>query len=129
MATVKKVVQRAMRLLALTESGEVPSHAEMADAVDALNAMLHEWALNGIPLNHVDVEITDTLAYPDDHTNPIVYNLAIHMAPEYGVSASAETIAIADNGYSMLQNFYHDPPDAETDAALDPYYSPNWFPY
>jgi hypothetical protein len=129
MATVKKIAQRALRLLSITESGEVPSHEEMSDAVDSLNAMLHEWELNSIPLNHVDAGVDDTLPYPENHTNPIIYNLAIQLAPEYGASTPAEVVAMADNGYSMLQNYYFDPPDAETDPALHPYYNPNRFFY
>lgn len=125
MATVKKVVKKALRLLAVTESGEVPSSEEMDDAVDSLNSMLHSWQLKSIPLNHIDVGIADTLPYPEDHTDAITHNLAIYMAPEYGVSATVEVIAVAESGFDALQNFYCDPEAATTDPALDPYFNPN----
>ena len=125
MATVKKVVKRALRLLAVTESGETPEHDEFADALDALNSMLSSWELKSIPLNHVELKIGDTLAYPENHTDPITYNLAIYLAPEYGVTASLEVIAIADAGFAALQNYYCDPSAAKTDPALDPYFNPN----
>jgi len=45
---------------------------------------------------------TDTLVFPEYYEEPIVYNLAIRLAPEYGKSVSAEVAAIAKSSYNDL---------------------------
>lgn len=39
--------------------------------------------------------VTDTLVFPAYYEEPLIYNLAIRLAPEYGKTASAEVVAIA----------------------------------
>ena len=46
--------------------------------------------------------VSDTLAFPPNHEEALVYNLAVRIAPEYGVRMSAEAIAIAGNSYDAL---------------------------
>ncbi len=48
--------------------------------------------------------VTDTLAFPLYYQEPIVYNLAIRLAPEYGKSVSAEVAAIAESSLKVLTN-------------------------
>ena len=44
----------------------------------------------------------DTLAMPLNYEEPIIYNLAVRLAPEFGVSASPEVVAIARSSYDRL---------------------------
>jgi len=46
--------------------------------------------------------VSDTLAFPPNYEEVLVYNLAVRIAPEYGVRMSAEAIAIAGNSYDAL---------------------------
>lgn len=46
--------------------------------------------------------ITDTLQMPVIYEEPIIYNLAVRMAPEFGKAAPMEVVAIATDGYNRL---------------------------
>jgi len=46
--------------------------------------------------------VTDTLAFPPNYEEPIIYNLALRIAPEYGVQMSAEAVRMANDGYDAL---------------------------
>lgn len=48
--------------------------------------------------------ITDTLQMPVIYEEPIIYNLAVRMAPEFGKAAPMEVVAIATDGYNRLIN-------------------------
>jgi hypothetical protein len=45
---------------------------------------------------------TDTLVFPAYYEEPLIYNLAIRLAPEYGKTASAEVVAIAKSSYTDM---------------------------
>lgn len=47
---------------------------------------------------------TDTLIFPGYYEEPMIYNLAIRLAPEYGKTASAEVALVAKNSLDDLQN-------------------------
>ena len=44
----------------------------------------------------------DTIAFPENYEEPVIYNLAIRIAPEYGKTISPEVAAIAESGYNAL---------------------------
>jgi len=46
--------------------------------------------------------LADTIAFPPNYEEALIYNLAIRIAPEYGVSLSAETVGIAKSSYNDL---------------------------
>uniref|UniRef100_A0A6M3K656 Tail protein n=2 Tax=viral metagenome TaxID=1070528 RepID=A0A6M3K656_9ZZZZ len=48
--------------------------------------------------------ITTDVAFPPEYDEAIVFNLAIRLAPEYGVSIGQETAAIAISALDALQN-------------------------
>jgi hypothetical protein len=48
--------------------------------------------------------VTDTLVFPSYYEEPIVYNLAIRLAPEYGKSVSAEVATIAKSSLDIITN-------------------------
>lgn len=125
MATVKQIIKRAMRSLAILQSGEEPTAAEAQDAVETFNAMLHAWEHDGIPLNHIDLAYADTFPYPDHHVDPVMYNFAVRYGVEFGKDIPAVVIGGAESGYRNLQNYYVDVPTLEVDTALDSYWNPN----
>lgn len=46
--------------------------------------------------------VTDTLAFPSNYEEPLVYNLALRIAPEYGVQMSAEAVKVATDSLDAL---------------------------
>lgn len=46
--------------------------------------------------------VTNTLSFPPNYQEPIISNLAIRIAPYYGITVPAETAAIAAKSYSDL---------------------------
>ena len=46
--------------------------------------------------------ITDTLAMPVNYEEPIIYSLAVRLAPEFGKTVPASVIAIANSSYNRL---------------------------
>jgi len=127
MATALNVIERALREIGVIQSGESPSATEAQDALTSLNQMLHGWRLKSVNLNHIDLVLIDTLPYPQDHEDPIVYNLAARLGQEYGVSIKPVTAALASDSFRSIQNYYADPQDSTFDDALNPVYGQNRF--
>jgi hypothetical protein len=48
--------------------------------------------------------ITSTFNFPPNYEEPIIFNLAVRLAPQYGKTISAELAAIAANSYDTLIN-------------------------
>ena len=48
--------------------------------------------------------VTDTIVFPSYYEEPIIYNLAIRLAPEYGKTVSSEVGAIAKSSFDSLIN-------------------------
>ncbi len=46
--------------------------------------------------------VADTISFPPNYEEAIVYNLAVRIAPEYGVSMSKEAVEIATNSYNSI---------------------------
>lgn len=123
--TAKEIITAAMRELGILQTQEEPSADEATDGLEKLNGMLHGWELDGIRLAHVDLALTDTLPYPDNHYLPIVYNLAVEYAAGFGVALRGDTVSKAENGYRNLQNYYLSPDEMQMDSLLNTYYKPN----
>lgn len=123
--TVLNLIKRTMRTLGILQTQEEPDAAEAQDVLNILNSMLKAWELEGIKLSHADMVLTDTVPYPDNHIDPIVYNLAVMIAPEFEVNTRGDVIQMAANGYRNLQNYYLQPTEMALDNALHPYFGPN----
>lgn len=130
MATVASVVKRAFRLLGLTQSGEEPTAAEASDAVQALNEMLHGWALEGVDLEHSDVAYSDTFPYQEEYREPIAYNLAVLLADEYGKDVPQIVFTKAADGFSRILHSIGGPVEPNYDHPTDdPRINTNWHTY
>lgn len=46
----------------------------------------------------------DTLQMPVSYEEPIIYNLSVRLAPEYGKAATPSVVAIAKSGYDRMMN-------------------------
>lgn len=65
--------------------------------------MMALWEGEGRNLGYIPIgTVTDVLTVPDAAILGIVNNLAIHIAPSYGASVPAETVALAMMGLQTI---------------------------
>ena len=116
MTTAKEVIDGAFNVLALTQDGEELENDEAQKQLIQLNSMLHAWELEGIKLNHSDLELNETLPFPDNHIRPIIDNFAVEISPNYGKQLNPVVALRAEYGHSMLVSFYaNSDPNENTD--------------
>ena len=124
--TPNAAIERALRLLGILQDGEVPNGDQLNDGLESLNAMLHSWELESIPLNNYDASSGLDLPFPPSHNNAITFNLAVTMAPEYETDARPMVYAMADAEKTKLRNAYINlNARLGIDSALNPYYNAN----
>lgn len=121
--TYQDLIKRAMRSLGVLHHAESPTADEAADALNTLNDMLNSWRLEGIDLEHIEGELTDEVPYSNESIPAIRYNLAMELAPEFGVEPSMVIVARATNAYRALQAEYSDPDELRADEVFR--YIPN----
>lgn len=85
MATVLSVLTRSLRLIGAVDAMESLSAEDSVTALTALNAMCLRWEANGLALGWTAQTLSGTMPSPDEAEEAIVYNLAVRLAPEYGV--------------------------------------------
>lgn len=104
MATALDVISRSLRLIGVVDAGEAVGGNEAEDAVQSFNDMMSRWEANGIDLGFTTlVSSASTVTVPDSALNPIIYNLALDIAPEYSRAPSPEVVSAAQKYYSQLQ--------------------------
>lgn len=82
----QELVARSLRLIQVIDARQPVKAADMATAIAALNGMLRRWEANTLALGWSQVENpSDELPLPDEATDAVAYNLALRLAPEYGV--------------------------------------------
>lgn len=122
MATARDVVQRALRIIGVVAIDE-PATAEMsANTLEALNAMLKGWEAHGVDVNH-DTDYTlsstfETATLTSKYEDAVTYCLTKKIAPEFGVSLSAEAARDAMNGWAIIQANFLTSKDLTFDKAL-----------
>lgn len=98
---VGDIIRRALRIV--RTAGGLPDTVSMAGALESLNAMLRRWEANGISLGWQDaVAITTANILPAEATEAVAYNLALTLAPEYGVALGQDIFACARDGKAFL---------------------------
>ena len=126
MTTARTLITRSLRTLGVLHSGETPSAEEANDALDSLNEMLGAWIHDGLDIEFVTIASLNTvIPYPPDHESAFRYNLAVQMAPDYGIAVTPVIAAMAQQGYDRMRREYLNPPELVTDDALLPAYNVN----
>lgn len=105
MATARQLISRSLRMLGVLASGEEPAAPDADDALMVLNDMLRSYVLSGAPAIP-DMTLDTTGPYPSTHNEGISALLSIRLAPEYGVSAGPEVMAMAQRGERLLRAYY-----------------------
>lgn len=103
MATGLTVIKRALRIAKVLDGNESPAPEMAEDAVETLNAMIARWQRDGLGLAWIPlVNSASELVVQSEALEPIVYNLAVRLAPEYGGMISQSDVAIAIDGYKAI---------------------------
>lgn len=94
---VSRVINRALRIIKVLDAGESATGEDAAGAIEALNAMLTRWEANGLSMGWTNVSLpSDDLPVPDEAEEAIAYNLALRIAPEYGIVPGRDVQSMAD---------------------------------
>jgi len=103
MATVAKVVGRALRLIQVIDARQPVKASDMETAIEAMNAMIRRWEADGISLGWTPNDNpSDEVVVPDEAVQAVAANLAVVLAPEYGVAVSAVVAQMASAGMNDL---------------------------
>lgn len=106
--TAKDVILRALRIIA--GAGNLPDTVSFVQALATLNALLAEMHEAGIGLpDYALTSLTDPLASDIADRDAVAYQLAIRLAPEYGISLGAEAAAMASETMGRLRLRYFQP--------------------
>lgn len=90
MTTTATLVARSLRLIQVIDAVQPVKPQDMTTGIQALNAMVRRWEANGLSLGWQPVASpSDPLPLPDEAEEAVAYNLAVRLAPEYGVEVSA----------------------------------------
>ena len=114
MTTVLKIVTRSLRKIGVAAMDETPTADETENAVDALNAMIHAFKLEGVDLEWSDQISTDEFALDPEYHEGIVYLLASRMNPDYTIPPSFN----ADDWWRSIQANNVTAPTAVVPLAL-----------
>jgi len=112
MATVREIISRSMRKIGLIGPREEAEAEEMAEALDAFNAMFHGWKLRGVDLTHTDVTLNDTFPLGQEYEEGTVFLLAARISPDYEIPARFD----ADDWFRTFQAAYF----ATNEATIAP---------
>ena len=112
--TASSIISRSLRLLRVLDASEAMEANDAQDALDTLNAMLAEWHEAGIGLPDYSLAmLTTELATDAADRDAIAYELAVRLAPEYGVSLPVEVAAVGAAAMSRLRLRYFQPGTAD----------------
>lgn len=86
MTEVADIVKDALVLIQVQNPVQPVKPQDMAAGIRALNRMCGRWEADGTSLGWSNVSSPgDTLPAPEEAEEAIVYNLAVRLAPRYGV--------------------------------------------
>ena len=85
MTTTLQIVTRAYRKNGIAANDTALTADEIAEGVDALNAMIYAWKLRGVDVSHVALAAPDTFALGSEYEEGTVYLLASRLAPNYEI--------------------------------------------
>lgn len=106
MAQAIDVIQRALRLLGVAQTGEALQAEVAADALSVFNSLLAEWyGFIAVPEYSITA-ITSTLTIDDGDKEALAYQLALRLAPEFSVTLPQEFALVAQESMARLRTRY-----------------------
>lgn len=107
MATVEQIVSRALRLIRVLDPNMPVKPRDMETGIEALNGMMTKWESFPLPMGWANVSNpSDTMPIPDESHESVSANLAMTLAPEYGVLADQNVVVMASTGLDLLRRQY-----------------------
>jgi hypothetical protein len=91
MTTTLDIITRAFRKIDVSGEGETLTADAVQEGLDALNDMMHGWALSGVDVAHIDLDVADDFTLPPQYNEGAVYMLAQRLSPNYMVPAGFDS--------------------------------------
>ena len=122
MVTVADIIAQAYRKIGVVGHGQDATGEQSLAGLDAFNAMVHGWRLDGIsfaPGSSVmddtpDSQITDPFPMPAAFREGAIYCLAARLSPEYSLPPQFD-----ENGFkSMMRSALVEVPTSDIDPAM-----------
>jgi len=110
MATATEISTRALRRVGAFDVLEAPSAVDVANATEALTAMIASWESEGLS--------GDILPVDARFEQAVVAMLAMRLCEEYGKTPGPVLVRDADRGWATLQAAFIATGEAEFDAGL-----------
>lgn len=104
MATGAQLISRSLRLISMLDGTESAEGKMFEDAMLSLNGMLRRWEADGLSLGWQPIDNPDdVLPLPEEAEEAVTFNLAMLLAPEYGVVPSQIVAIKAETGHNQLR--------------------------
>lgn len=98
-----EVIQDALRLIGVLPEGQTASAEQGEDALRTMNDLLAEWSADGIEVGHFpQTDTTEDFPAGYEVAAAIKYNLALHLAPQYGRQVDQVVGVFAEKFYKRL---------------------------
>lgn len=110
MATATEISTRALKRLRKTDSHATPDATDIADATEALTAMISSWEAQGLS--------GDVLPLDARFEQAVVAMLAVRLAEDFGTQPGPILLQDARDGWASLQAAFMATPEARFDAGL-----------
>lgn len=120
MATAREIILRAGRRLKIVAGEETMTAAEMTDALQLLNDMMHGFGPLGIHYAHTTLALADTVNVADEQLRNLVLLLCKEMAMDFGSPLGELLAGQVIEATNALQAAYWVQPPADTDPMLRP---------
>lgn len=122
--TALDFITASLKILGVLADNEAPSSEEAKDGLQSLNDMLESWKVESrlatSLASFTSYSLNDTISLGDGWNRAIKYNLAIEMAPEYGVTISREVFDTAKKAITIIKRKNYVKVPVAVDAALLP---------
>ncbi len=103
--TANQAVKAALNELIVAGSDAPIEPDEGQDAVLYMNLMMAEFAADGITLGYTDVNtLADTITIPDGALMPMIKNLAVYLAAQFGSQIPPDLAVLARVGKNTMRN-------------------------
>jgi hypothetical protein len=104
MASAAQVIKAALQKIIVQASESNFEASEYADAILTLNNMMFEYDADGVKLGYTEITaLNEQVTVPVGALRSVIYNLALSLADEYGVSVTPSLASIAATSERVMR--------------------------